>query len=426
MSLILYYYPLSQPSRAVLALLNMHKIKFEGKIIDLQKGEHKTAEYKAINPLGTVPCLVHGKLALGESNAILTYLCDAYPTELQSYKGLTIDERAKVSQYLSWYQGTYRPSLAKLLGMKLLALVQQTPVKASDIVECEKKICLTLDFLDAHLAKEFPYICGKRLTIADMLIFHETTNVEIYQIDLSPWKNVKAWYERMLEVKAIREIHNGFRGSLPDLLVTLSNVKIINELTLYTHILSQPCRAVMALLAIGKIEHKVVEVKLLQGETKTPEFLNTNRFGTIPAIVHGTEHIGDSSAILAYLCEAFPKELKAYNGTTLAEKAHINEYLSWYQSNYRPGLIATLIIAMTYARSERLPIKRAVIDGAREKMEVCLTKLDGFLSKGNPFMCGPRLTIADILFFHETINVIFYNVDLAAWPNVNSWFNRMM
>ena len=46
MSLTLYYHPLSQPSRAVLALLNLGGIKYEGKIIDLFKGEQHTPEYK--------------------------------------------------------------------------------------------------------------------------------------------------------------------------------------------------------------------------------------------------------------------------------------------------------------------------------------------------------------------------------------------
>ena len=37
MSLKLHYHPLSQPSRAALALLNIGKIKYEAKVIDLFK-----------------------------------------------------------------------------------------------------------------------------------------------------------------------------------------------------------------------------------------------------------------------------------------------------------------------------------------------------------------------------------------------------
>lgn len=65
MSLTLHYHPVSQPSRAVLTLLALGKIKYEGKVVDLFKGEQRTPEYKKITPFGTVPCLVHGELSIG-------------------------------------------------------------------------------------------------------------------------------------------------------------------------------------------------------------------------------------------------------------------------------------------------------------------------------------------------------------------------
>ena len=53
------------------------------------------------------------------------------------------------------------------------------------------------------------------MTIADLLIFEEATNVEIYNLELAPWKNVNAWYNRMLETKEVKDIHEGFRKALP-------------------------------------------------------------------------------------------------------------------------------------------------------------------------------------------------------------------
>ena len=49
MSLKLYYFPLSQPSRAVLALMSIGKIKYEGTVIDLMKGEQRNPDFLAIN-----------------------------------------------------------------------------------------------------------------------------------------------------------------------------------------------------------------------------------------------------------------------------------------------------------------------------------------------------------------------------------------
>lgn len=64
MSITLYYHPLSQPSRSTLALLNIGGLKFEGKIIDLMKGEGRSPEYLKINPFGGVPFIIHNDVSL--------------------------------------------------------------------------------------------------------------------------------------------------------------------------------------------------------------------------------------------------------------------------------------------------------------------------------------------------------------------------
>ena len=109
-SLKLYQQITSQPCRAVLSLLHIGKIQYQSISLNLFKDEQKRPEFKAINPFGTVPTLVHNKLALGESNAILSYLCEAFPNELGKYLGSNIEERALIQQYLSWYQASYDQS----------------------------------------------------------------------------------------------------------------------------------------------------------------------------------------------------------------------------------------------------------------------------------------------------------------------------
>ena len=59
-------------------------------------------------------------------------------------------------------------------------------------------------------------------------------------------------------------------------------------------------------------------------------------------------------------------------------------------------------------------------------MKGALNKVEGFLSKGNPFLCGPKVTIVDILFFHEICNIILYKFDISSWVNLKAWFDRML
>ena len=71
----LYYHVLSQPSRSVMALLLLGKIPHQVNVVELHAAHPKVPEYKRINKFETIPCLVHNGSVIGESNAILTYLC---------------------------------------------------------------------------------------------------------------------------------------------------------------------------------------------------------------------------------------------------------------------------------------------------------------------------------------------------------------
>ena len=167
-------------------------------------------------------------------------------------------------------------------------------------------------------------------------------------------------------------------------------------------------------------------MKIFDGETRTPEFLNINKFSTIPALAHGSLKIGASDSILQYLCEVFPEKLKCYYGLNPAERVQINEFLSWYQSTYRPALIAMIIPKFSYSRQQKT-IPKSVHEEARVKMEDALSKFNVFLSKGNTYICGEKVTIADLLYFFDTANVFFiYKGNLDKWEKVNNWFNKMM
>ncbi|RUP09385.1 glutathione S-transferase family protein [Hyphomicrobium sp.] len=51
----------------------------ELKVLNMKKGEHKTPEYLAINPMGKVPAITHGGIPVTEVGAIAIYLADLFP-----------------------------------------------------------------------------------------------------------------------------------------------------------------------------------------------------------------------------------------------------------------------------------------------------------------------------------------------------------
>lgn len=77
-SAILYHAPNSR-SATVRWMLEEIGQPYELRVLDFAKGEHKTAAYLAVNPMGKVPCLEHNGGIITETAAILTYLADAFP-----------------------------------------------------------------------------------------------------------------------------------------------------------------------------------------------------------------------------------------------------------------------------------------------------------------------------------------------------------
>lgn len=78
----LFIHPMSQPARACWSLhlaAGLPADLVELHCVALEKGEHKTPEFLAINPQGAVPALTQGAFTIGESHTIMRYLCQTTP-----------------------------------------------------------------------------------------------------------------------------------------------------------------------------------------------------------------------------------------------------------------------------------------------------------------------------------------------------------
>ena len=93
----LYTNPMSR-GRTVHWLLDELGAPYDVKLIDLAKGEQKSPQYLAINPMGKVPAIVHRGVVVTETAAICVYLADAFP---QAGLAPKLDD-PKRGTYLRW------------------------------------------------------------------------------------------------------------------------------------------------------------------------------------------------------------------------------------------------------------------------------------------------------------------------------------
>ncbi|MDT8398589.1 MAG: glutathione S-transferase family protein [Pseudomonadales bacterium] len=66
-------------ARVTAISLEEAELEFDTELIRFMKGQHKSPEYRTVNPKGKVPALVIDGEALTENLAILTYLNERYP-----------------------------------------------------------------------------------------------------------------------------------------------------------------------------------------------------------------------------------------------------------------------------------------------------------------------------------------------------------
>ena len=76
---------MSQPSRALKSLLDAGDVPYENHVADILKGENRTPEMLALNPVGSLPFITVDGEPLYESAAILRYLAVKFPSLNQFY-----------------------------------------------------------------------------------------------------------------------------------------------------------------------------------------------------------------------------------------------------------------------------------------------------------------------------------------------------
>jgi glutathione S-transferase len=156
--------------------------------LDMRAGEHKRADYLAINPRGQVPALVDGELRLGDSQAILVYLARRYADA--AWYPLDAISQGRIAGWLSFaaneiQQGPGMARLGKLFGMPI------------DQAGAQHKAVAALELLDAHLAGHDWLAQGSLPSIADIAVYPYAALAGDGGIDLTPYAHLAAWFARL-------------------------------------------------------------------------------------------------------------------------------------------------------------------------------------------------------------------------------------
>jgi len=163
-----------------------------------------------------------------------------------------------------------------------------------------------------------------------------------------------------------------------------------------------------------------VEVDLLKGESRTPEFLARNPNGKVP-LLEITDHdetraLAESNAMLCYLAE----------GTHLLPddrwpRAQVMQWLFFEQYSHEP-YIATVRWWVKYLHKQ--DEWKDKITEAMKKGYAALSVMEQQLAK-TPFLAGDRYTIADIALYAYTHAAHEGGFSLERYPAIRQWLARI-
>ena len=173
----------------------------------------------------------------------------------------------------------------------------------------------------------------------------------------------------------------------------------------------------LALARLG-IPYRRVEIDILQGESRTPEFIAMNPSGQVPLLeVAPNRHLAESNAILWYVA----------GGTTLApegriERAEAMQWMFFEQHSLEPN-IGAAYFWLCLVKGGR-DLQGHALEGWMENgyralgvMEMHLARHDYFVDK--------RFTIADIALYAYTQLAHQCDFDLGRYPAVRAWLERV-
>ena len=173
----------------------------------------------------------------------------------------------------------------------------------------------------------------------------------------------------------------------------------------------------LALARLG-IPFKLVDIDILQGASRTPEFLAKNPNGQIPLLeVAPNRYLAESNAILWYVA----------GGSTLApedriERAEALQWMFFEQHSLEPNIGAAYFwLALIKGGRD---LQRHALEDWMENGYRALGVMEMHLA-GHRYFAANHFTIADIALYAFTNLANQCDFDLARFPAIRTWLSRV-
>ena len=187
---------------------------------------------------------------------------------------------------------------------------------------------------------------------------------------------------------------------------------------LYDYLPSGNGYKVRLLLTQLAVPFERVELDIIKGETRTPEFLHKFPNGRIPAVeLDDGKLLFESNAIISYFAEGTP-----FMPAGRFQRAQVLQWLFFEQYSHEPYIASVRYLVM---HPDVADPRRAILDTMmRPRGYDALGVMEGHL-KSRDWFVGERYSIADIALYAYTHVADEGGFDLADYPAARAWLERV-
>ncbi len=185
----------------------------------------------------------------------------------------------------------------------------------------------------------------------------------------------------------------------------------MSKLKLYRHPLSGNAHRVELFLSILALDAELIDVDLMNGEQKRPEFIRKNIFGQVPVLEDGEITIADSNAILVYLASQY--DIKhSWLPIEPARAAEVQRFLAVASGPLDSGPATARLINLFDAKLDKIQVI--------EKSHQLLSTLNRHLAN-REWLADKHPTIADLANYSYIAHAPEGDVSLQNYPNIRAW-----
>ncbi|MFO1107551.1 MAG: glutathione S-transferase family protein [Bradyrhizobium sp.] len=170
-------------------------------------------------------------------------------------------------------------------------------------------------------------------------------------------------------------------------------------------------------LALLNIPYESIEIDILRGESRTPEYLAKNPSGQIPLLEVDGRYLAESNAILWFVAAGTP-----LSPEQRFERVEALQWMFFEQHALEPNIGAAYFwLALVKGGRE---LQTHALEDWMERGYAALQVMENHLRSHQYFAAG-QFTVADIALYGYTHVADRCDFDLSTFPAIRDWLRRV-